>query len=219
MNRPLTKRQFDALQAIRQHQEERGYSPTLEELGNTLGINRITAYGHVQALIQKGYLENLEPGASRSLDLTPAGVEALSPSSQPRPSGPGAESTSGPRTSLPLLGRIAAGTPLEVVESQEEWSLCELFPGDRDLYLLEVRGDSMIDDGIRDGDLVVVDRERQPLEGNTVVAILEDEVCTLKKFYREGSGYRLQPANPGLAPIHAEKLEIRGVVTGVLRRY
>ncbi len=221
MPRPLTRRQHQVLQAIDRSQQETGLSPTLEELGQTLGVNRITAYGHVQALIQKGFLENLEPGASRGLDLTDDGRASIRDRQEEAGATKGKTTPShGVRPSIPLLGRIAAGMPIEAVEVPEQKDLAEFFPESADLYMLEVRGDSMIEDHIQDGDCVLVRRDLQPKPGDTVVAILENEEATLKRFYKEADGrFRLQPANANLEPRIVEELEVRGVVVSVLRNY
>ncbi|MBC8329298.1 MAG: transcriptional repressor LexA [Planctomycetes bacterium] len=216
MPRPLTRRQHQVLRAIQRSQEETGLSPTLEELGKGLGVNRITAYGHVQALLQKGFLENLEPGASRGLDLTETGRSFLDASS---PALQRTRVADGPTFSVPLLGRIAAGCPIEAIELPETKDIQDFFPGRDDLFMLEVKGESMIEDHIQDGDWVLVRRDQPPKNGDTVVAILEDEEATLKRFYREPGGtYRLQPANASLAPIYVDELEIRGVVVSIYRR-
>ncbi|KAA3608264.1 MAG: repressor LexA [Planctomycetota bacterium] len=228
MSRPLTRRQWDALQAFDRHQREWSLSPTLEELGEALGVNRITAYGHVQALIQKGYLENLEPGASRGFHLTRRASALLQERSAGRSSS-ALQQAQGKRVippaaphpaSLPWLGRIAAGQPLEVIEDPQSISLQDLIPHFEGHYVLQVAGDSMEEDHIQDGDWVIVRREAIPQNGSIVVAILEDESCTLKRFYRKkGGGYRLEPANRKYAPLEVERLEIRGVVTGVIRSF
>jgi len=219
MNRPVTRRQHDVLQAIRTHQIEMGLSPTLEELGSELQVNRVTAYGHVQALLQKGYLENLEPGASRGLDLTAAGAALLgsagSSATAPAPVG---NAPAFPR--IPLLGRIAAGAPIEALEQPADYGLDELLPTQGELYMLQVQGDSMIDAHIQDGDWVLVRRDLPARDGHVVVAILEDETATLKRLRkRAGGGWLLVPENELLEPIPVDKLEVRGVVVGVLRRY
>ncbi|HJM38583.1 MAG TPA: transcriptional repressor LexA [Planctomycetota bacterium] len=223
MPRPITRRQLEVLQAIAAHQEETSLSPTLEELGNTLGgINRVTVYGHVQSLLQKGLLENLEPGASRGLDLTEQGRAVLTPvaSKEQQPSPEGKILHFPIRSGIPLLGKIAAGSPIEAIE-QEEWVAVEdLLPNQSDLYMLEVQGDSMIEDHIQSGDLVLVRRDVQPTPGQIVVAILENEEATLKRFFPEPDGkIRLQPANSKMEPIYTTQLEIRGVVVSVIRQY
>jgi len=120
---------------------------------------------------------------------------------------------------ISILGTIAAGSPIEAIETPEQLDLQDLLPTDRDVYALRVRGESMIEDGIRDGDLVLVERRNTARNGETVVAILEDEEATLKRFYREKSHIRLQPANASMEPILVNEIEIRGVVIGVIRRY
>lgn len=134
-----------------------------------------------------------------------------------------APETSGKRarkngTNLPLLGEIAAGRPLEAIEEKETIDLGDICQLDRASYVLRVRGDSMIDDGIRDGDYVLVEKRAQATDGETVVAILENNEATLKRFYRQRKRFKLEPANSSLKPIYTEKLEIRGVVVGVMRR-
>jgi len=142
---------------------------------------------------------------------------------------PGGESESGSASltldashlnaSVQILGRIAAGVPIEAVETPETLELAELLPRDREVYALRVRGDSMIEEGIRDGDLVLVERRTQAQDGEIVVAILHGEQATLKRFYRERGGVRLEPANSALQPIHAREVEVRGVVIGLVRRF
>ena len=226
MARPLTRRQLDVLRAVREHQQDHGLSPTLEELGQILTINRVTVFGHVQALLQKAYLENLEPGASRGLDLTDLGRAALGLGSEVVADRTPAASPSPPssfprsRASFPLVGRIAAGRPMEALEEPRDLPVEAVLPDREDLYLLEVEGDSMIEDHIQSGDLVIVERERQPEDGKIVVAVLEDGEATLKRFYRrKEGGYRLQPANSSMQPMLLDQVEVRGVVTGVIRRY
>ncbi len=229
--RPLTRKQLQVLQAIRQHQLENGLSPTLQELGLALAVNRVTVYGHVQALLQKGFLENLEPGASRGLDLTELGlaaidrteVEAPAAAPQPRavPSSPASVlGVAGGALSLPLAGRIAAGAAIEAIEDRQNVRLGDFLRVQEDTYLLQVQGDSMINAHIQSGDYVVVRRDQPPVEGDIVVAILDEENATLKRFFPQPDGtYILQPANDSMQPIYCDELEVRGVVTGVLRSY
>jgi len=231
MSKRLTLRQLEVLKALDKHQEEMGLSPTLEELGTALGINRVTVYGHVQALLQKGHLENQEPGASRGLELTDLGKGFLTSleAENERPTAVSFKqdyqegTTWAPQSKgnkIPLLGKIAAGAPIEALEVPEQKALSDFIPEKEDLYMLEVQGDSMIEDHITEGDLVIVRREQQPSPGQIVVAILENEEATLKKWYPEPNGlHRLQPANSNLQPIYTESLEIRGVVVSIIRQY
>ena len=191
-----------------------------------LEVNRVTVYGHVQALLQKGFLENLEPGAARGLDLTDAGLAALQKTKRPARTSQELGAVASPSTpswdgpSLPLLGTIAAGAAIEAIEDRQELQLGDLLRTGEQTYMLEVLGDSMIQAHIQSGDFVLVRRDQTPRQGDIVVAILEDETATLKKFFPQPDGsYILQPANDAMQPIICERLEVRGVVTGVVRRY
>jgi repressor LexA len=123
------------------------------------------------------------------------------------------------RPTLPFLGVIAAGSPLEAIENAETLDVDDLVPSGPDVYVLKVKGDSMIEDGIREGDYILVQRRSTARSGETVVAVLDGGEATLKRFYREGSRIRLEPANRNLSPIVVDSVEIRGVVIGLLRRY
>jgi repressor LexA len=199
---PLTRRQRDIVAFFETFQREHGMSPTLEEIAQHLGVNKVTVFGHVAELERKGVLARRAPRASRSLSIVPARERAK------RQSAP-----------LCILGSIAAGLPLDVFEVPEPLALEVWTRGGSDRYALRVRGTSMIDDGIRDGDLVIVERKPAPKDGDTVVAILEGEKATLKRFYRDGARVRLQPANSSLPPIWVDSgaVEVRGVVIGVVR--
>lgn len=196
---PLTRRQHDILQFFRQYSEAQGLSPTLEEVARHFGLNKVTIFGHVAELERKGCLKRSAPGISRGLQLVDA---------------------PGPRTGLPILGTIAAGAPIDALEVPEVLAFEELVPPGSDVYVLRVRGNSMIEDSIRDGDMVLVERRNDPAQGETVVAVLPGETATLKRYYRESDGrVRLQPANATLSPIFTDEVEVRGVVIGVLRRF
>jgi repressor LexA len=196
-----TPKQLQIMSFIRDYRKERGTSPTLEEIGTSLGIHRVTVHQHVGALVKKGAVQKL---AQRSRSIEILDREFL------------------PRPTIPLVGRIAAGRPIEAVEDAEHFTIEELLPLDPESsFLLRVKGDSMIEDHIADGDLVVVEPRNTARDGEIVVAVVDGE-ATLKRLYREGDGVRLQPANASMAPIHVRPpraLEIRGVVRGVLRRY
>lgn len=206
---PLTLRQLEVLRAILRFRRERGLSPTFQELGDLLGTNRVTAYGHVNSLVRKGFLESIGRGASRSILPTVLAEQYEQDHTSPSPEQP----------SLNLVGRIAAGAPIEAIEDPQPLTHAELLPSSADHYMLAVEGDSMIDDHIQEGDLVVVRSSSTAENGQTVVAVLEDGTATLKRFYREGERVRLQPANRAMDPIYPEQLQLRGVVVGVLRRY
>lgn len=195
---PLTRRQRDILRFIEDYRTANEISPTLEEIARSFGLNKVTIFGHVAELERKGCLRRSAPGISRGLEIV-------------------REATA---VGLPVLGTIAAGAPIEALESREVLAFDELVPAGSDVYVLRVRGNSMIEDSIRDGDLVLVERRSDPSAGEIVVAVLPDESATLKRYYPEPDGrIRLQPANSALAPLVVDAVEIRGVVFGVIRRY
>jgi len=201
--RRLTPRQLQILTFVRDYRRKRGYSPTMQELADSLRITKVTVFEHIGALEKKGLLRRL-PYKARSLEL----------SSQ-------VEFPDEARAGLPLVGRIAAGAPIEAIENREMVELEQMFPAKEGTYLLRVRGDSMIEEQIRDGDYVVVDNRKEVRDGEMVVALLDDGEATLKKLYRDKKKgrFRLQPANPDFAPIYLDRLNIQGVVVGVLRKY
>lgn len=195
----LTRRQRDIVDFFRDYREQHGISPTLEEIAQHFEVNKVTIFGHVAELERKGVLLRRTPRASRGLELV--------------------EHTESARSEwvLPLLGSIAAGRPIDVVVGDESIDLAEMLPRGRDLYALRVRGQSMIEDCICDGDLVLVEKRESARNGEIVVAVLPDETATLKRFYREQGRIRLQPANSTMAPIWLDEVEVRGVVVGLVR--
>jgi repressor LexA len=205
----LTPKQLAILTRIRDSRLTRGYSPTMQELADDLGVSKVTIFEHVEALIRKGALRR-QSNKARSLEVSPnAGIPDEIRQSR-----------------LPLVGSIAAGLPIEAVEDRQYLDLEELFAAARssaagDRFVLQVRGESMIDEHIRDGDFVVVEKRNHARNGETVVALLDSGEATLKKFFREGSRIRLQPANVQFEPIYAEPshVQIQGVVIGVIRKY
>lgn len=199
--RQLTPKQLRILRLIRDYQRKHGYSPTMQELADVLGVTKVTVFEHVSGLEKKGLLRRSKHRA-RSLELTPR-VEFPDES----------------EGVLPLVGHIAAGAPIEAIENPELVDLDAIFSAPAGVFALRVRGDSMIDEQIRDGDLVVAERRETARDGETVVALLDDGEATLKKFYREGGRFRLQPANPNYSPIYLDSVRIQGVVIGVLRTY
>lgn len=199
----LTRRQRQVYDVVRTFIARRGYSPSLEEIGEALGLSSVaTVHRHVARLTEKGLLRK-DANRSRSVEV----VEAEPPAS----------------VTLPLVGTVAAGAPLEVFEDAETIAVPrELVGRRRGSFVLRVRGDSMIDEQIRDGDYVIVDGRRAVRDGEMVIALLDGERATLKKLFREKDGrVRLQPANARLAPIvvEAERVQVQGVVIGVLRKY
>ena len=215
----LTKRQFRVLAFLDSFVRRNGYCPSYDEVRKALGLASLaTVHKHMNTLQRKGYIRR-DPNRSRSIEVIDRRpmIEAESLSAK-------GENVPGPEyraESLPLLGRIAAGRPVEAFANQEALSLQE-FVGNRNVYVLQVKGDSMIEDHICDGDFVVVESTNRADNGDTVVALVEGNEATLKRFYRERDGrLRLQPANSSMAPIFMEtgELEIQGRVIGVLRKY
>ena len=199
----VTPRQLEILRLIRDSRSNRGYSPTMQELADRLGVSKVTVFQHIEALAEKGLIRKSRHRA-RSLALTER-VEF-----QDQHSG-----------TLPLLGYIAAGEPIEAIQGDQKLELASMFPKSAKSFVLQVRGQSMINEQIRDGDFVIVRSGSQPKNGQTVVALLQDGEATLKRFYREGKNIRLQPANEAYEPLYvrADKITVQGVVVGVLRKY
>ncbi|HKE01011.1 MAG TPA: transcriptional repressor LexA [Planctomycetota bacterium] len=232
---PLTATQKQVLDFIRGYRMKNGVSPTLQEIGNRLKTHRVTIHAHVEALVEKRYLLRFSKKASRSLipidgrglPLDPGGLHAPAGHRQERGAAPEGGSGVGTALSVPLVGRVAAGRPIEAVFENESLDLATVFPLQKDVFALEVKGDSMIDEQIRDGDFVLVERRSTARNGEMVVAVLPSGFgtpgeATLKRFHHEGDRIRLQPANPSHEPIYVtpeQGIEIRGVVVGVLRRY
>jgi len=197
----LTPRQLEILTLIRDGRRRDGYSPTLQEIADELDISKITVFEHVESLLRKRLLTR-RTNRARSLELTSS---AQLPDDRP--------------TLLPLAGRIAAGQPIEAIETPDTVDLEHVFSSRYPVQALTVVGDSMIDEHIREGDLVVYERRSNPRNGDTVVALIDGDEATLKKFYREKNRVRLQPANPKYQPIYVREVEVQGVVIGVIRRY
>lgn len=197
----LSKRQAETLEAIRNWLADKNYPPSYRDIMTAIGIKSpATAFNHVQALRAKGYV-TIKDRQVRSLELTEKSNWFMK------------------AVELPLLGTIAAGQPIEAIENKERISVpIELLPH-LNCYVLQVRGDSMIDDGIMDGDYVIVERNFYPRNGDVVVALLNNECATLKRYHREKSRIRLQPANRTMKPIYAKNPVIQGIVRAVLRRY
>ena len=203
----LTPKQLRILTRIRDSRITRGCSPTIQELADETGVSKVTVFEHVEALIKKGALLR-EPNKARSLVVNP---DMDLPDEQRN-------------SRLPLVGTIAAGLPIEAVEDREHLDLEELFvkptaTASENTFVLRVRGDSMIDEQIRDGDFVICEKRSTARNGQTVVALLEDGEATLKKFYRERGRIRLQPANEAFEPIWVDQCQIQGIVIGVVRTY
>jgi len=208
----LTPRQLQLLKAIHVFRASRCYSPTIAELASELAISRSTAFEHIAELRKKGLLSAL-PGRARSLKLTSKAQKLLNclnnDSSNP---------CSQPLAGIPLVGKVAAGSPIEAIEDIESLSLKSHFGNSDDVFALEVTGDSMAGDGIRDGDFVICRRTCLADNGQLVIAIVDEKEATLKRFYREKSYARLQPANDDYEPIYSEACRIEAVVVGLVRK-
>ena len=199
---PLTRRQREILNFLDEFIEQHGYAPSLEEIGRRFGLSSLaTVHKHLTNLQEKGFIRRAW-NRSRSVELIPARVGARA-------------------LDLPLLGTVAAGVPIEAVVSSETVGVPEDLVGQRDAYALRVHGNSMIDEQIRDGDIVIVEDRKTARNGEMVIALLNRTEVTLKKFHLAGRRIRLQPANPEVEPlvVDADQVQIQGVVVGVLRRY
>ncbi len=204
----LTKRQKQVLDFIRDFVDDNGYCPSYEEIARGLSLASLaTVHKHISMLETKSYLKR-GFNQSRSLELLP---KYLQEQRRTKPAMP----------EIPLLGRIAAGTPVEAVEQREVLNFAD-FAGNSNTFALEVRGNSMIDDHICNGDLILLERVGQVRDGEIVVALVAGSDTTLKRFYREpGDTIRLQPANAALKPIvvPARDVQIQGRLLAVLRKY
>jgi repressor LexA len=199
---PLTKRQREILDYLQEFIQQHGYAPSLEEIGRRFSLSSLaTVHKHLTNLQDKGFIRR-SWNRSRSVELLSgrAGHRALE---------------------LPLLGFVAAGAPIEAVSSSETIAVPEDLAGRRDAYVLRVKGDSMIDEHIRDGDFVIVEDRKTADSGEMVIALIDGSDVTLKKFYRDNGRVRLQPANPGMRPLLLDpsQVQVQGVVVGMMRRY
>jgi repressor LexA len=198
----VTRRQKEVLDFISSFVQRNGYSPSFEEIAHGLSLRSLaTVHKHITNLQQKGLLQRAH-NRSRSIDVLPPKAKAR------------------PGERLPLVGRIAAGLPLEAVETSESISLSDIV-GHRDVFALKVRGDSMRDEHIVDGDYVFVEKVSVAHEGDIVVALVRGAETTLKRYYLEGALIRLQPSNAEMDPIFvpADQVAIQGRVLGVMRKY
>jgi repressor LexA len=197
----LTKRQREIFSYVDRFIRSHGYAPSLEEIALAVGLSSLaTVHKHLKNLEAKGVIRRLW-NRGRSIEIalpqTPSSVE------------------------LPLLGEVAAGKPIEAVEDRQTLSVPEEFLRSNETFVLRVRGNSMIDENIRDGDFIIVERRSSAENGETVVALMHGNEVTVKKFYRENGQIRLQPANERMQPLilPPEEVEIRGVVVALMRKY
>ena len=211
----LTKRQKQVYDFIADFVARNGYSPSFEEIGQGMELSSLaTVHKHVSNLEKKGLLKR-DYNRSRSIDiLAPKGALKKSLAAA------AAAASLGTGMSLPLMGRIAAGRPVETLENPETISLADITRS-RDVYVLEVTGESMIDEHIMSGDYVLVEKTNTARSGEMVVALVEGSETTLKRMYKEDAQIRLQPSNATMPPIvlPAQSVAVQGRVIGVLRKY
>lgn len=200
MNENLTKRQKEILDFINDFISDYGYAPSYREIGQHFNLSSTaTVAEHVQALQNKGYLK-IDPNEARSIELIDdEKAEAIF---------------------LSLAGLITAGQPIEAVEEKAQIAVpIDFVKDEAKSYVLRVKGQSMIDEGIYDGDYVIVEENSSPRNGQVVVALLDNSFATLKKFYKEANRIKLQPANSSMKPIYAKDVLVQGVVRAVIRKF
>jgi repressor LexA len=205
-NMPITlyRRQKQILDFIRQYIEKYGYSPTLAEIAESINVSSLaTVHEHLQALVQKGVIRRFD-GAVR-------GIEVLDHKISQNLQG----------VELPILGFIAAGQPIMTFTDPDATVKVSpsMVSGKKRSYVLQVKGDSMIEDGILDGDYVIIEEQTTAQDGDIVVALLENGLATLKRFFREPNRIRLEPANSSMEPIYSTDVKVQGKCVGVIRRF
>ena len=196
----LTPAQERVYRFVRDYLQQHGYSPSYDEIRRHLGFQSLNAvYKHLKQLEQRGYLSSLWKNRKRAIELLPLRTGSLS---------------------IPFLGVVAAGTPIEAIEVPEVVDVPESFLGSGNNFALRVRGESMIEEGIREGDILIITRQAHAENGQTVVALVRGE-ATVKKFYQEGEAVELRPANRHMESLRlsAGEVEIVGPVIGLLRHY
>lgn len=200
----LYKRQKQILDFIGQYIQKFGTSPTLQEIADSLGVSSLaTVHEHLQTLVKKGVIRRFE-GAVRGIELIDAKIGAVIEGIE-----------------LPILGYIAAGSPIQPMTDPNATLrvASSMLSGKKRSYVLQVRGDSMIEEGILDGDFVVIEEKKEARDGEIVVALLDNGLATLKKFFKEATRIRLEPANSTMKPIYAANVTIQGSVVGLVRRF
>lgn len=200
----LYKRQRQIVDYIAQYIQKNGYSPTLREIADALGVSSLaTVHEHLNALVKKRVIRKFE-GAVRGIELIDRKLGALIESVE-----------------LPLMGYIAAGQPIEpITDPNATFSVAaNMVTGKKRSFVLQVKGDSMVEEGILDGDYVVMEEQNEANDGEIVVALLDNGLATLKRFFRETTRVRLEPANSQMRPIFATNVKIQGKVVGLVRRF
>lgn len=200
----LYKRQRQIVDFIAQYIQKYGYSPTLQEIADSIGVSSLaTVHEHLQALQRKRVIKKFE-GAVRGIELLDRTTLKLTES-----------------LDLPVLGFIAAGSPIQpYTDPNATFKVSpELVSGKRRSYVLQVKGQSMIEDHIADGDYVVIEETKDVNNGDIVVALLDNGLATLKRFYKEATRVRLEPANATMSPIYATNVQVQGKVVGLIRKF
>ncbi len=204
----LYKKEREVLEFIAQFQRQYGYSPILAEIAKATGHrSNSTVHTIIKSLVEKGYIQKVD-GNTRTLKIVDEKVKLNLMGSEAA-------------IELPLMGYIAAGRPLEPHTDPNAtlWVSGSMISGQRTAYSLQVKGDSLIEDGILDGDYVVIEKIQEAKNGDIVVAIVDDNLATLKKFYKEGDRVVLRPANSAMEPIYPNSLTIQGKVVSLVRRF
>ncbi len=200
----LYKRQRQILDFIRQYIQKNDYSPTLQQIAEAIGVSSLaTVHEHLSSMVKKGVIKKFE-GAVRGIDVLDKKTDG---------------STKG--VELPVLGYIAAGSPIEP-HTDPNFSInvvSGMLSGQKRSFVLQVKGESMIEDGILDGDFVVIEEQAQADNGDIVVALLENGLATLKRYFKEATRIRLEPANARMQPIYATDVKIQGKVVGIIRKF
>lgn len=207
----LTPIKMEILQTFKQYQTQKHYSPTMRELAEHLGKSRTTVFEHCAALREKGYLTP-SSNKARSFKLTGLAEETIAPVMAQEAD---FDERSG---GIPMLGSVAAGFPVEPMGVEERLSIEGEFTSREPVFALQVSGESMIDDNIMPGDYVICRQTNEAKNGDVVVAIVDDNEATLKRFYKEKDHVRLQPANENYSPIITRNCTIKGVVVGLIRK-
>lgn len=200
----LYRRQKQIIDFIAQYIQKFGTSPTLQEIADALGVSSLaTVHEHLQTLVKKGVIRRFE-GAVRGIELLDEKVGRMVEGIE-----------------LPILGYIAAGTPIQPMTDPNATLkvASSMLSGKKRSFVLQVRGDSMIEEGILDGDFVVIEERKTAHDGEIVVALLDNGLATLKKFFKEATRIRLEPANSAMKPIYARNVTVQGAVVGLVRRF
>lgn len=204
----LYKKEREILEFVAQFQKQYGYSPKLSEIAQATGhSSNSTVHAIIRALVEKGYIQKVE-GNTRVLKILDQKIVNASIGLQPS-------------LDLPLMGFIAAGKPLEpYTDPNASFQVsASMISGKKTAYVLQVKGNSMVEDGILDGDYVVIERVQEALNGDIVVAIVDEHHATLKRFYKENGKIVLKPSNSEMEPIYPNNLSIQGKVVGVIRKF